>query len=212
MCEYVNLAVQQHVLRRPGLHALAWRTHQQPQCCAVDVMASQTFHWTARYNCKNHAQEHLGCTLSLEGHTDIVLTLDTLEVAAEGNGGAPARTLLLSGSKDNSMRLWEAPSGRCLGEINSKFSKLYQVAVRYLAGGTTASCCPPCLCVLPPTWVCRAANATSPFTAMLVPTECAALPSVQASARATLLQSAPWPSHAVVPSSQCQAAQTSCSR
>ena len=60
------------------------------------------------------AQEHLGCSLSLEGHTDIVLSLDALEVGGSGGGGA-ARTLLLSGSKDNSMRLWEAPSGRCLG-------------------------------------------------------------------------------------------------
>lgn len=59
-------------------------------------------------------QEHLGCLLSLEGHTDIVLSLDALEVGGSGGSGAP-RTLLLSGSKDNSMRLWEAPSGRCLG-------------------------------------------------------------------------------------------------
>ena len=59
-------------------------------------------------------QEHLGCSLSLEGHTDIVLSLDALKVGA-GSGGGAARTLLLSGSKDNSMRLWEAASGRCLG-------------------------------------------------------------------------------------------------
>ncbi len=55
---------------------------------------------------------------SLEGHTDLVLALDVLEgvAAGSGSGGSGTRTLLLSGAKDNSMRLWEVPGGRCLGE------------------------------------------------------------------------------------------------
>ena len=73
-------------------------------------------------------QTHLGCAATLEGHTDIVLTLDVLEVAAAGDGGGGARTLLLSGSKDNSMRLWEAPSGRCLGEHICR--RFWRAAVR----------------------------------------------------------------------------------
>lgn len=77
-------------------------------CCCCNV------HSKVNGSSPSAAQEHLGCLLSLDGHTDIVLSLDALEVGAS-SGGGDACTLLLSGSKDNSMRLWEAPSGRCLG-------------------------------------------------------------------------------------------------
>ena len=53
----------------------------------------------------------LSCTAALIGHTDTVLAIDARPAgpAAEGS------TLLVSGAKDRSIRLWEAPSGRCIG-------------------------------------------------------------------------------------------------
>lgn len=56
-----------------------------------------------------------GCTLSLEGHSGIVLGMDVLEQPPVSASGAPHGTLLLTGSKDNTMRLWQLPGGRCLG-------------------------------------------------------------------------------------------------
>lgn len=50
----------------------------------------------------------LSCTATLDGHTDTVIALDATRLK---NG----RSLLASGSKDASMRLWAAPEGRCIG-------------------------------------------------------------------------------------------------
>lgn len=50
----------------------------------------------------------LGCAATLAGHSDIVLCLDALRTA-EG------QTLLASGSKDNAVRVWALPQGRCIG-------------------------------------------------------------------------------------------------
>ncbi|XP_058206435.1 protein TORMOZ EMBRYO DEFECTIVE [Rhododendron vialii] len=50
----------------------------------------------------------MSCSYVLAGHTDIVLCLDTC-VSSSG------RTLIVTGSKDNSIRLWEAESTRCIG-------------------------------------------------------------------------------------------------
>ncbi|KAH7855131.1 hypothetical protein Vadar_021569 [Vaccinium darrowii] len=49
----------------------------------------------------------MSCSYVLSGHTDIVLCLDTC-VSSSG------RTLVVTGSKDNSVRLWEAETTRCL--------------------------------------------------------------------------------------------------
>ncbi|PSS04567.1 Transducin beta-like protein [Actinidia chinensis var. chinensis] len=50
----------------------------------------------------------MSCSYVLAGHTGIVLCLDTC-VSSSG------RKLIVTGSKDNSVRLWEAESTRCLG-------------------------------------------------------------------------------------------------
>ncbi|KAL7254550.1 hypothetical protein ACSBR1_008845 [Camellia fascicularis] len=50
----------------------------------------------------------MSCSYVLAGHTDIVLCLDTC-VTSSG------RALIVTGSKDNSVRLWEAESTHCLG-------------------------------------------------------------------------------------------------
>ncbi|KAH6766626.1 Transducin family protein / WD-40 repeat family protein [Perilla frutescens var. hirtella] len=50
----------------------------------------------------------MSCSYILTGHTDLVLCLDTC-VSASG------RTLIVSGSKDNTVRLWESQSQRCVG-------------------------------------------------------------------------------------------------
>lgn len=50
----------------------------------------------------------LNCIAILSGHTDIVLCIDALRDHMSGN------TLLASGSKDTTVRLWNAFSGRCL--------------------------------------------------------------------------------------------------
>lgn len=62
-----------------------------------------------------------------------MLALDMLEVAAgSSSSGGGSRSLLLSGSKDNSMRLWEVPSGRCLGEpFAVAFSSWLSASPRY---------------------------------------------------------------------------------
>lgn len=52
----------------------------------------------------------LSCTACLVGHTDTVLAID-----ARPAGGSSGDTLIVSGAKDKSIRLWAAPSGRCLG-------------------------------------------------------------------------------------------------
>jgi U3 small nucleolar RNA-associated protein 13 len=54
----------------------------------------------------------LSCSASLLGHSDTVLCLDAAPLGDDDGG----RWLLVSGAKDNTVRLWEAPSGRCLGE------------------------------------------------------------------------------------------------
>ncbi|KAK2999957.1 hypothetical protein RJ639_024082 [Escallonia herrerae] len=50
----------------------------------------------------------MSCSYVLAGHTDIVLCLDTC-VSTSG------RTLIVTGSKDNNVRLWESDSRSCIG-------------------------------------------------------------------------------------------------
>ncbi|KAL0400451.1 UNVERIFIED_CONTAM: Transducin beta-like protein 3 [Sesamum latifolium] len=50
----------------------------------------------------------MSCSYVLTGHTDVVLCLDTC-VPSSGN------TLIVTGSKDNTVRLWESHSRRCIG-------------------------------------------------------------------------------------------------
>ncbi|CAJ1943861.1 unnamed protein product [Sphenostylis stenocarpa] len=50
----------------------------------------------------------MSCSYVLSGHTEIVLCLDTC-VSTSG------RTLIVSGSKDNSVRLWGSESANCIG-------------------------------------------------------------------------------------------------
>ncbi|XP_027329548.1 transducin beta-like protein 3 [Abrus precatorius] len=50
----------------------------------------------------------MSCSYVLSGHTEIVLCLDTC-VTSSG------RTMILTGSKDNTVRLWESESANCIG-------------------------------------------------------------------------------------------------
>ncbi|KAK7389072.1 hypothetical protein VNO78_23904 [Psophocarpus tetragonolobus] len=50
----------------------------------------------------------MSCSYVLSGHTEIVLCLDTC-VSSSG------RALIVTGSKDNSVRLWESESANCIG-------------------------------------------------------------------------------------------------
>ncbi|KAK1361108.1 Utp13 domain-containing protein [Heracleum sosnowskyi] len=50
----------------------------------------------------------MSCSYVLAGHTNIVLSLDTC-VSTSG------RTLIVTGSKDNTVRLWETDGGGCIG-------------------------------------------------------------------------------------------------
>ncbi|WOG96997.1 hypothetical protein DCAR_0416336 [Daucus carota subsp. sativus] len=52
--------------------------------------------------------DSMSCSYVLAGHTDIVLSLDTC-VSTSG------RTLIVTGSKDNTVRLWETDSRCCIG-------------------------------------------------------------------------------------------------
>lgn len=63
----------------------------------------------------------MACTQSLRGHSDIVLCLDS---AATKDG----RPLLLTGSKDNSLRLWDAAAGRCLATGEGHIAAVSSVA------------------------------------------------------------------------------------
>ncbi|XP_029130005.1 transducin beta-like protein 3 [Cajanus cajan] len=50
----------------------------------------------------------MSCSYVLSGHTEIVLCLDTC-LSSSG------KTLIVTGSKDNSVRLWESESANCIG-------------------------------------------------------------------------------------------------
>ncbi|XP_047980468.1 transducin beta-like protein 3 [Salvia hispanica] len=50
----------------------------------------------------------MSCSYILTGHSDVIPCIDTC-VSASG------KTLIVSGSKDNTVRLWEAESQRCIG-------------------------------------------------------------------------------------------------
>ncbi|KAG5153751.1 hypothetical protein JHK82_011720 [Glycine max] len=50
----------------------------------------------------------MSCSYVLSGHTEIILCLDTC-VSSSG------KTLIVTGSKDNSVRLWESESANCIG-------------------------------------------------------------------------------------------------
>ncbi|KAG8381676.1 hypothetical protein BUALT_Bualt06G0146300 [Buddleja alternifolia] len=50
----------------------------------------------------------MSCSYVLAGHTDVVLCLDTCESSS-------GRKLIATGSKDNSVRLWDSQSRRCIG-------------------------------------------------------------------------------------------------
>ena len=63
----------------------------------------------------------LNCTAILSGHSDAVLAMDTRPLGTAGGMAADSgvsgdTTLLVSAAKDRTIRLWAAPSGRCLGE------------------------------------------------------------------------------------------------
>lgn len=51
----------------------------------------------------------LGCSTTLVGHTDIVLSLDVVRLKSGVN-------LVASGSKDNTVRVWTVPDGKCIGK------------------------------------------------------------------------------------------------
>ncbi|XP_075495418.1 protein TORMOZ EMBRYO DEFECTIVE [Primulina tabacum] len=50
----------------------------------------------------------MSCSYVLSGHTDVVLCLDTCVQS-------PGRTLIVTGSKDNNVRLWDSQSRCCIG-------------------------------------------------------------------------------------------------
>lgn len=50
----------------------------------------------------------MSCSYVLAGHTDIVLCLDTCTTSS-------GRTLIVTGSKDNTVRLWDTNSRCCVG-------------------------------------------------------------------------------------------------
>ena len=79
----------------------------------------------------------LSCTAALVGHTDTVLAID----ARPALPGAPAgcTTLLVSGAKDRSIRLWEAPSGRCIGRGEGHISAVSAVAFSCKTGAFIVS-------------------------------------------------------------------------
>lgn len=56
----------------------------------------------------------MGCTASLAGHSETVLALDAMYQASNAEG-QQAQQLLVSGAKDNQVRLWDCGTGRCLG-------------------------------------------------------------------------------------------------
>lgn len=56
----------------------------------------------------------MSCSASLAGHTDTILALDAMHIAAQPQGKQPL-SLLVSGAKDNQIRLWDCSSGRCFG-------------------------------------------------------------------------------------------------
>ena len=52
--------------------------------------------------------EGMACCATLHGHSAAVLALDALRLPS-------GRTLLASGGKDNTLRLWVMPAGNCIG-------------------------------------------------------------------------------------------------
>ncbi|GMH45250.1 hypothetical protein BSKO_13207 [Bryopsis sp. KO-2023] len=68
--------------------------------------------------------ESLNCTASLAGHSDAVLCTASCRLE-----DGEASTLVVSGSKDNSIFVWEAPSGRCLAKGNSHTAAVSALAI-----------------------------------------------------------------------------------
>ena len=58
----------------------------------------------------------MSCAATLAGHTDTVLALDALRLPGVDGTAGTAGTLLASGSKDASVRVWSLPAARCIGE------------------------------------------------------------------------------------------------
>ncbi|PRW60889.1 transducin beta 3 isoform A [Chlorella sorokiniana] len=75
----------------------------------------------------------MNCTATLTGHTDTVLALDALRLP----GGEA--TLLASGSKDASVRLWGLPAARCVGVGAGHVSSVSCVAFARRGGKFLAS-------------------------------------------------------------------------
>ncbi|XP_021737664.1 transducin beta-like protein 3 [Chenopodium quinoa] len=63
----------------------------------------------------------MSCSYVLAGHTGIVLCLDTFTTTS-------GTTLIVTGSKDNSVRLWDSESKRCLGVGNGHTGAVGAVA------------------------------------------------------------------------------------
>jgi U3 small nucleolar RNA-associated protein 13 len=69
----------------------------------------------------------MSCAASLAGHKDIVLCLDHALLPAQGSG-AP-QEVLVSGAKDNEVRVWHVATGACLAIGQGHLGSVSSVAV-----------------------------------------------------------------------------------
>lgn len=59
----------------------------------------------------------MSCSASCHGHRDTVLCLDAaFNTRPAARPDQPGTGILVSGGKDNEVRVWEMPTGRCIGQ------------------------------------------------------------------------------------------------
>jgi len=77
------------------------------------------------------------CLAVLEGHTDTVTCVCVVEVGGGGDGGGGGAKVqrVVSGSRDNTLRVWDADRGECVAVLEGHSSEVRCVCVVEVGGG-----------------------------------------------------------------------------
>ncbi|OSX78977.1 hypothetical protein BU14_0093s0020 [Porphyra umbilicalis] len=99
----------------------------------VQRVVSGSAHHTLRVWDAGHGE----CVAELKGHSDLVRCVGVVEVSGGGDGGVGGGKVqrVVSGSRDRTLRVWDADRGECVAVLKGHSDKVMCVCVVEVGGG-----------------------------------------------------------------------------